>query len=48
MAAAKQLIGLSAHANIDQKILDETARRIAEDARAAELEGLGLWLACPR
>ena len=45
MAAAKQLIGLSAHANIDQHIGDETARRIADIRATPEgQEGLSAFL----
>lgn len=45
MAAAKQLIGLSAHANIDQKILNETARRIADIRATPEgQEGMSAFL----
>lgn len=45
MAAAKKLIGLSAHANIDKNILDETARRIADIRATAEgQEGLTAFL----
>jgi methylglutaconyl-CoA hydratase len=45
MAAAKQLIGLSAHANIDKQILDETAQRIADIRATPEgQEGLTAFL----
>ncbi len=45
MAAAKQLIGLSAHADIDKKILDETSRRIADIRATPEgQEGLSAFL----
>ncbi len=45
MAAAKQLIGLSAHADIDKKILDETSRRIADIRATPEgQEGLTAFL----
>ncbi len=45
MTAAKKLIGLSAHANIDKSILDETSRRIAEIRATAEgQEGLTAFL----
>ena len=45
MAAAKQLIGLSAHADIDKKILDETAQRIADIRATPEgQEGLSAFL----
>ena len=45
MAAAKQLIGLSAHANIDKNILDETARRITDIRATPEgQEGLSAFL----
>ncbi len=45
MAAAKKLIGLSAHANIDKKILDETSRRIADIRATPEgQEGLTAFL----
>ncbi len=45
MAAAKQLIPLAAHANIDQHMLDETSRRIAAVRATAEgQEGLTAFL----
>jgi len=45
MAAAKKLIPLGAHADIDQNILDETARRIADIRSTAEgQEGLSAFL----
>jgi methylglutaconyl-CoA hydratase len=45
MAAAKKLIPLSAHADIDKKILDETSRRIADIRATAEgQEGLSAFL----
>ena len=45
MAAAKKLIPLSAHADIGQKILDETSRRIAAIRATAEgQEGLTAFL----
>jgi methylglutaconyl-CoA hydratase len=45
VAAAKQLIPLSAHANIDRRIIDETARRIADIRTTPEgQEGLGAFL----
>jgi len=45
MAAAKKLIPLSAHAVIDQRILDETARRIADIRATPEgQEGLTAFL----
>ena len=45
MAAAKKLLPLSAHAGIDKKILDETARRIAAIRATAEgQEGLTAFL----
>lgn len=45
MAAAKKLIGLSAHANIDKSILDETSRRIADIRATPEgQEGLTAFL----
>jgi len=45
VAAAKQLIPLSAHANIDRHIIDETARRIADIRATPEgQEGLGAFL----
>jgi len=45
MAAAKRLIGLSAHANIGKKILDETSRRIADIRATPEgQEGLAAFL----
>ena len=45
MAAAKQLIPLSSHANIDKAILDETSRRIADIRATAEgQEGLSAFL----
>ncbi len=45
MAEAKKLIGLSAHAVIDKKIVDETARRIADIRATAEgQEGLTAFL----
>ena len=45
MAAAKKLTALSAHANIDKNILDETARRIADIRATPEgQEGLSAFL----
>lgn len=45
MAAAKQLIPLCAHAAIDQRMLDETARRIADIRATPEgQEGLSAFL----
>ena len=45
MAAAKQLIVLSAHANIGKSLIDETARRIADIRATAEgQEGLTAFL----
>ena len=45
MAAAKKLIDLSAHANIDKNIVDETARRIADIRATPEgQEGLTAFL----
>ena len=45
MAAAKKLIGLSAHATIDKSILDETSHRIAEIRATPEgQEGLTAFL----
>jgi methylglutaconyl-CoA hydratase len=45
MAAAKKLIGLSAHATIDKKILDETSQRVADIRATAEgQEGLTAFL----
>ena len=45
MTAAKQLIGLITHAPIDNKLLDETSRRIAEIRATAEgQEGLTAFL----
>jgi methylglutaconyl-CoA hydratase len=45
MAAAKKLIGLSAHANIDKNILDATSRRIADIRATPEgQEGLSAFL----
>lgn len=45
MAAAKKLIPLSAHADIDQALIDETARRIADLRATAEgQEGLSAFL----
>ena len=45
MAAAKKLIPLSAHADIDKNILDETSRRIADIRATAEgQEGLTAFL----
>ena len=45
VAAAKQLIPLSARAAIDQRIIDESARRIAEIRATPEgQEGLGAFL----
>jgi methylglutaconyl-CoA hydratase len=45
MAAAKKLIPLAAHANIDKKMLDETSRRIAAIRATAEgQEGLSAFL----
>ena len=45
MTAAKQLIGLSAHAAIDQRLLDETSRRIADIRATPEgQEGLTAFL----
>lgn len=45
MAAAKNLIPLSAHASIDKKILNETSRRIAAIRATAEgQEGLSAFL----
>ncbi len=45
MAAAKQLIPLAAHANIDEALLDETARRIAAIRATPEgQEGLSAFL----
>lgn len=45
MAAAKKLITLSAHANIDQPMVDETARRIADIRATPEgQEGLTAFL----
>lgn len=45
MAAAKKLIPLSSHANIDDAILDETSRRIADIRATAEgQEGLSAFL----
>ena len=45
MAAAKRLIPLSAHAAIDQRLLDETSRRIADVRATAEgQEGLSAFL----
>ena len=45
MAEAKKLISLSAHAPIDKKILDETARRIADIRATPEgQEGLAAFL----
>ena len=45
VAAAKKLIPLSAHTNIDRRIIDETARRIADIRATPEgQEGLGAFL----
>ena len=45
MAAAKKLIPLSSHANIDKAILDETSRRIADIRATPEgQEGLSAFL----
>ncbi len=45
ITGAKKLIGLSAHANIDQHLLDETSRRIADIRATAEgQEGLTAFL----
>lgn len=45
VASTKKLIPLSAHANIDQKIMDETARRIADIRATPEgQEGLSAFL----
>jgi methylglutaconyl-CoA hydratase len=45
MAAAKKLVGLSAHAAIDKHLLDETARRIADIRATPEgQEGLAAFL----
>lgn len=45
MAAAKKLIPLGAHANIDKRLIDETARRIAAIRATAEgQEGLSAFL----
>ncbi len=45
MAEAKKLIGLSAHANIDKNMVDETARRIADIRATPEgQEGLSAFL----
>jgi methylglutaconyl-CoA hydratase len=45
MAAAKKLVGLSAHAAIDKRLLDETSRRIADIRATAEgQEGLAAFL----
>lgn len=45
MAAAKKLVGLSAHAPIDKLLLDETSRRIADIRATAEgQEGLAAFL----
>ena len=45
MAAAKKLIPLGAHADIDEALIDETARRIADIRATAEgQEGLSAFL----